>query len=238
MLTLENSPRRVRVQFNGEIIADSENMKLLLGRRTPTYFFPRDDVRMDLLEPTAHLDTDKNGQRCFWTVSVDGKSTPNAAYSYLDIPDTDIDLSKHITFVWDEMDAWYEEAEQILRPQSPYHRVDVRRAERHIRVEIDGQTVADTHSPFVLYETGLRPRYYLPTEDVNFDVLSPTETSTICPYKGVANYWSVAVNGAMHEDIVWGYAEPYPGAAPIKGTVCFYNEKVDTYINGQLEAKE
>lgn len=238
MLRLEDSPRRVRVQFNGEIIADSERMKLLLGKRTPVYFFQRDDVNMAALTPTAHIDTDKIGERCFWDVTIGDNTVANAAYSYLNIPDTDIDLGNHITFVWDAMDAWFEEAEAILKPQDPYHRVDVRRAERNIRVEIDGVTVANTNTPFVLYETGLRPRFYIPEADVNFAVLTPSDTSTICQYKGIANYWSVTVRGTTHADIAWGYAAPYPSALPVKGTVCFYNEKVDTYIDGQLEPKE
>lgn len=66
-------------------------------------------------------------------------------------------------------------------PRDPYRRVDILPSTRHVRVEVDGQTVADSHSPRILFETGLPPRYYLPLTDVRMDLLRPSTTETHCP---------------------------------------------------------
>jgi uncharacterized protein (DUF427 family) len=65
-----------------------------------------------------------------------------------------------------------------------------------------------------------RPGYYLPREDI----VAPVEDSdrhTICPYKGVASYYTVG----GHKDIAWYYPEPLAGVEPIKGLVAFWNER-------------
>lgn len=102
----------------------------------------------------------------------------------------------------------------------------------HVVVEVDGTVVADTTSARVLYETNLPPRYYIPFDDVRSDLLTPTDTSTHCPYKGDARYWSVTVDGDEHRDIVWGYDDPIPESADIKGFVSFYPEKVSLTVDG------
>lgn len=64
------------------------------------------------------------------------------------------------------------------------------------------------------------------------DLLTPTDTSTACPYKGWASYWSVTVGDTGHDDLVWGYRTPLPESEAIAGLVCFYNEKVDIELDG------
>jgi uncharacterized protein (DUF427 family) len=64
------------------------------------------------------------------------------------------------------------------------------------------------------------------------DLPTPTGTTTACPYKGWANYWSVHVGGAIHDDLAWGYRTPLPESDAIAGLVCFYNEKVDIELDG------
>jgi uncharacterized protein (DUF427 family) len=100
-----------------------------------------------------------------------------------------------------------------------------------VRVEIDGVTVADSTSAIALHEGRLPTRYYLPKDDVRFDLLQPTETSTVCGWKGTARYWSADIDGSLHRDVVWGYETPLAGAEDIAGRVCFYNEKVDLYLD-------
>jgi uncharacterized protein (DUF427 family) len=63
------------------------------------------------------------------------------------------------------------------------------------------------------------------------DLLTPTDLSTRCHWKGEASYWSVAIDGTTHQNIVWGYEEPLPEAEAIAGLVAFYNEKVDIYVD-------
>jgi uncharacterized protein (DUF427 family) len=64
------------------------------------------------------------------------------------------------------------------------------------------------------------------------DLLRPSMTVTHCPYKGTASYWSLEVNGRVHNDLVWTYRTPLPESMKITGLVCFYNEKVDLYVDG------
>src|SRR4029077_3673022 len=94
---------------------------------------------------------------------------------------------------WSAMDGWFEEDEEVFtHPRDPYTRVDILPSSRHVRVEVDGVTVAESTKPTLPFETGLATRYYLPKTDVRMDLLTPNTTSSHCPYKGDANYWSLA----------------------------------------------
>ena len=97
-----------------------------------------------------------------------------------------------------------------------------------MRVAAGGELLADSRRPTIVFETGLPTRYYLPREDVAMDRLQPSDTVTICAYKGFASYWSVG----DERDIVWTYEEPFADAPPIAGLVCFFNEKVDLTVDG------
>lgn len=101
---------------------------------------------------------------------------------------------------------------------------------RRIKVEIDGVTVADSEQVVELAEGSLPRRYYFPKSDVRFDLLTPTDTSTVCSWKGTARYWSAVINGNVYRDILWGYDEPMDGAEQIAGLVSFYNDKVDIEV--------
>jgi uncharacterized protein (DUF427 family) len=87
----------------------------------------------------------------------------------------------------------------------------------------------------MVFETGLPTRYYLNRTDVRFEHLVPSGTVTSCPYKGTTSaYWSVQVNGTLHADLTWAYDFPTRQLLPIAGLVAFYNEKVDTFLDGEL----
>jgi uncharacterized protein (DUF427 family) len=92
--------------------------------------------------------------------------------------------------------------------------------------------VADSTSPRLLFETGLPTRYYLPKTDVRMDLLRHTDTSTGCPYKGTAEYWSIDVNGRSHPDLAWSYKAPFAESQKIAGLIAFYNEKVALIVDG------
>jgi len=131
------------------------------------------------------------------------------------------------------MSEWLEEDEPVYtHPRDPHTRVDILASSRHIRIEIDGVTVADSASPRILFETGLPPRYYLPLSDIRTDLLRPSDTQSHCPYKGTAGYWSVDTGQQRHEDIVWIYRTPLPESQKIAGLAAFYDEKVDVFIDG------
>jgi uncharacterized protein (DUF427 family) len=97
--------------------------------------------------------------------------------------------------------------------------------------------IADSSAAYVLIETGLPTRYYLPKTTCNFELLEPTNSVTSCPYKGDANYYSIMLDGKEYKDYVWWYRYPTPESSLIAGRVCFYNEKVDIYIDGVKEEK-
>ena len=108
-------------------------------------------------------------------------------------------------------DEWFEEDEPVyVHPRDPYTRVDALPSSRHVRVEVGGVEVANSHRPVILFETGLPARYYLPMTDVRLDLLRPTDLRTSCPYKGTAEYWSVVLGDEVHENVVWGYRTPLP----------------------------
>jgi uncharacterized protein (DUF427 family) len=132
------------------------------------------------------------------------------------------------------MTEWFEEDEPVyVHPRNPYSRVDIRASSRHVRVELDGVTVADSRQPRILFETRLPPRYYLPLTDVRMDLLRPSGKQSSCPYKGTAAYWSVDTGKQLHEDAVWIYRTPLPESQKIAGLACFYNEKADIYLDGE-----
>jgi uncharacterized protein (DUF427 family) len=116
------------------------------------------------------------------------------------------------------------------------HQITITPTDLHVEVAVDGTTVADSHHPVLLDETGLPTRYYLPRQDVRTDLLRPTTAETTCPFKGQASYWSVEVGGEVHDDIVWSYESPIPQAEGVAGLLCFYNERVDLIIDGERQA--
>jgi uncharacterized protein (DUF427 family) len=113
---------------------------------------------------------------------------------------------------------------------NPGHTVTIAPADLHVVVQVDGQQVAETHHPVVLEETGMPTRYYLRREDVRMDLLRPTSFETQCPFKGQASYWTLELNGTVHDGIVWSYEDPIPSAEAITGLLCFYNHRVELTV--------
>jgi uncharacterized protein (DUF427 family) len=236
----ESSPRWVRTVLQGTTVADSKRMKLLWEPgRLPVYCFPREDVRMDLLRPTGARPDDPKGPATLWTVRVGDREAKDAAWTVDRPADGSPDLSGYVVLTWRDMDAWYEEDDEVyVHPRDPYHRVDVQSSSRHVRVEMLGETVAETRRPHLLFETGLPTRYYIPRQDVRMDLLVPSSTQTQCPYKGEATYYGVRVGRSLARDLVWTYRFPIPECTKIENLLCFYNERVDAlHVDGELQEK-
>ena len=107
------------------------------------------------------------------------------------------------------------------------HRISTRPSERHVRVEFDGQVLAETDNAVELEETGLPTRFYLPREDVRMDLLTPTDTTSHCPFKGDASYFSAP--GAT--DAFWVYENPSKeDAKPIAGLLAPWPGRVEVVV--------
>jgi uncharacterized protein (DUF427 family) len=239
----EASPRRVRVKFGGEWIADSTDMVLMYEvNHLPIYYFPVKDVRLDILHPTDHTShCQYKGDASYWTIEAGGQTSENAVWAYQTPFDemTAINLQDYCAFYWDRVDQWFEEDEEIfVHPRDPHKRIDTIPSSRSVKVMLGGEAVAETTRAHFLFETGLPTRYYIPAEDVRMDLLSRSDTQTRCPYKGVSSYWTANVGGQKFEDIVWSYPDPVPECPKLKGLLCFFNEQADAiFIDGKEIAK-
>ena len=239
-LFFEDSPRHVRGFFAGETVVESRRAKLMHETgHLPVYYFPRDDVRMDLLEATEHsTHCPFKGDAAYWSVSVGERVAENAAWSYPEPIEGAPPLVDHVAFYWNSLDRWMEEDEEVfVHPRDPYHRVDVLDSTRHVRVSVNGELVAETRRPKLLFETGLPPRYYIPAEDIRADALVPSDRTTRCPYKGIATYHSVSAGDGHEDALVWTYDDPLPGVAKIAGHRCFFNERVDLDVDGERQER-
>jgi uncharacterized protein (DUF427 family) len=229
----EPSAKRVRAYLGGEVVADTIHPVLVWEvPYYPAYYFPVADVRADLLEPdggTVHSPSRGDGQT--YTVTAGGKQAPGAAVRYADSPIPELrDLMR---LDWDAMDAWFEEDEEVFtHPRDPYTRIDILPSSRHVRIEVDGVTVAESSNPTLLFETGLPVRYYLPKTHVRLDLLTHTDSESHCPYKGQAEYWSLRTGDTVREDIAWSYPTPLPESLGVAGHMAFYDEKVDVFVDG------
>ncbi|HEX3621284.1 MAG TPA: DUF427 domain-containing protein [Acidimicrobiales bacterium] len=236
---VEPSPRWVRVRAGDVVLADSRRPQLLAWYgpgRLPTYCLPAEDVRSDLLHASGQPARD--GFLLDHDVRADGLSLDRVAQLFTDPPPELEAVRDHWTFTWDAGVSWFEEAEEVhVHARDPAKRVDTVPSERHIRVELDGQVVAESRRPHALFETWLPTRWYLPVEDVRTDLLAASDTMSRCPYKGTAAYWSAQVGGTTYSDVAWSYAEPIPECPRIAGLICFFNERVDLTIDGVAQER-
>jgi uncharacterized protein (DUF427 family) len=230
---VEHGQKRVRAYLGGEPVADTIRPVLVWeGPHYPTYYFPAADVRADLLEQEDELmHSPSRGDARLFTVNAGGKRARSAALRYEDSPIEE--LRELIRLEWGAMDSWFEEDEEVFtHPRDPYTRVDILASSRHLRVALDGVTLAESPSPRLLFETGLPVRYYVPKTHVRMDLLELTETVTHCPYKGGAQSWSVRLGEKLHGNLAWSYPTPLPESQKIAGLIAFYNEKVDLDVDG------
>jgi uncharacterized protein (DUF427 family) len=237
---VEPTPRWIRVRLGGATVADSRRALLhvqygpggLPRSFLPTYFVPADDVHPEVL---VDDEQDDSGMTT-WTVQAGSRRVEHGAWMHRSPPYPLEALAGMVTFSWRDLD-WFEEEERLMaHARDPYKRVDVVPSSRHVRVELDGQVLAESTRPTLLFETTLPVRYYLPREDVVADLL-PTATHSICPYKGVASWWSAQVGDRVVDDLVWSYEAPIAENPRIAGLMCFLNEKVDLVVDGELRER-
>ena len=230
---VERGRKRVRTYLNGELVADTYAPLLVWEiPYYPTYYLPVADITAELIPAGESEHKAGLGDAEILHVKTKAGLASGAARRYSGSPIAE--LQDAVRIEWAAMDEWLEEDEPVYtHPRDPYKRVDILASSRQVRVELDGVTVAESDQPRMLFETGLPTRYYLPLSAVRMDLLRHSDTSTHCPYKGNAAYWSVDSGKRVHQDVVWIYRTPLPESQKIAGLACFYNERVDIYLDGE-----
>jgi uncharacterized protein (DUF427 family) len=226
---IEPAPRRVRGLLAGQVVFDTQRAVYVWEwPNYPQYYIPVDDVRPGFLVDENRVQQLKRGSARRHGLVAGTVSRPGSARLYTSEP-----LAGMIRFDWDALDAWFEEDEQIfVHPRNPYVRVDAIRSTRAVRIELEGEVLAESGSPVMVFETGLPTRYYFNRTEVHFSHLQASDTVTRCPYKGTTTgYWSVRIGDGLHTDLAWSYDFPTAALLPIAGLVSFYNEKVDIWVD-------
>ncbi|KAI9881613.1 MAG: hypothetical protein M1830_000177 [Pleopsidium flavum] len=228
---LEPTTRRVRVLFNKIYIADTTSARHVWEHPYyPQYYLPLDSIKPHTLtkgKPISHSTNNNDGAAFLGSLRVNDRSTERVLI-FEKGPLADL-----VRLEFGAMDAWYEEDKEIyVHPKDPYKRVDILPSSRKVTVGIEDKTVAESAGGMFLIETGLPTRYYLPQTSVKWEYVTPSDTTSSCPYKGQANYYNVTIDGKEHKDAIWWYQYPTPESIAIAGMVCFYNEKVDIWIDG------
>ena len=238
---LEPNNRRLRVLVDGVLVADTiRSLYMFEVGHVPVYYFPKADVRFDRLEHTDRsTHCPRKGDAEYWSIVVGDRRIDDAVWGYPSPIEDAPDLSAYVAFYWNKVDNWFEEDEEVfVHARDPYKRVDALRSSRHVEVRLNGEAIAATTQPVLLFETSLPTRYYIPKLDVRLDLLRPSALTTACPYKGTANYFSVAVPGTeVVENVAWVYGTPIPQVPTIANHLCFFNERVDLLVDGELQER-
>jgi uncharacterized protein (DUF427 family) len=110
--------------------------------------------------------------------------------------------------------------------QHPQHRVAERHLDQRMTVSIGGEVIADSADVIRVDEDRSPSRFYFPRADVKMDKLTPSNTTSTCPFKGTARYFSIGAGGKQLKDSVWSYETPYDEHADLAGRVAFYDDKM------------
>jgi uncharacterized protein (DUF427 family) len=250
-LRWEPTAKRVRAELGGRTVLDSTGAVLVWEPRrvVPSYGVPAADISAELVGGPAAAPADESvglwlpevSRRPILDPSIpfdmhtaDGEvlrlRAGDASVAALRLVDGD--LHDVVVVDFDGVDAWYEEDERIVgHPRDPFHRIDVLPSSRHVRLELNGQVLAESSRPVLLFETLLPTRFYLPREDVRCE-LRPSATRTYCAYKGQASYWSAVLDGTVVADLAWSYPDPLLDAEPVGGLMAFFDERIDLVVDG------
>ena len=108
----------------------------------------------------------------------------------------------------------------------PNHKVEEERVPETMKVEVDGETIAQSADVILVKEDDHPDRYYFPRNDVQMKKLERTVTTTDCPFKGTAHYFNINTNGRRLNNAVWTYENPYDEHRDLKDRVAFYDDKI------------
>jgi uncharacterized protein (DUF427 family) len=232
----EPVPYRVRAIVEDVAVVDSRGAYLLHETgHLPVYYFPPEDVRTDLLVPSQRrTHCPYKGEATYETLHVGDRTVEDIAWTYREPLDTVSFIAGYRALYWKKADTWLvEDVRAVAHPRDPYHRVDVYDTSSRVRVLVDGRCVAESTRARAVFETGHPARWYLPVDDVRTDLLEPSETTTLCAYKGEASHF----HALGHEDVAWTYLEPLPDAERLRGMIAFYGERVDIELDGEAQER-
>ena len=113
-----------------------------------------------------------------------------------------------------------------MKLPGPDHPITITPNAKRVRVTADGVVIAETTHALTLKEASYPAVQYVPRQDANMELLTRTERTTHCPYKGDANYFSIKTSGKTLDNAIWTYETPFPAMAEIAGHLAFYPDKV------------
>ncbi|KAL8874571.1 MAG: hypothetical protein Q9174_000098 [Haloplaca sp. 1 TL-2023] len=208
----ERADRRIRGMVGRKWLFDTTDaLRVWEHPYYPQYYVPISNVQESRIHKLESVD--KN-ERAF-LANIEVESCPT---SKLVVLFEDGLLRGMVRFDFGSLDAWFEEEQQIyVHPKDPYKRIDILPSSRRIVVKVDGIVIAESTFNMFLFETMLQTRYYMPKSAWHYT--TPSETTTMCPYKGMAEYYNLCVNGQNIEDAVWWYRHPTQESFQIAGVV-------------------
>ena len=104
--------------------------------------------------------------------------------------------------------------------------------QRVVEVKFGVQVIASSHRSYRVLETASPPTFYLPPEDVNWELLSPASGSSVCEWKGVARYWVLSSNPSIGA-VGWSYPRATPAFKAIRDYVSFYPATLACFVAGE-----
>ncbi len=246
-LRYEPTPVQIRAFLDGEPVLDTRHAFLVWEPRrlVPVYAVPVHDLTAemhvaeeqpdpwDLIGVPMMLGPEDFGLHTVPGTAMDlvvgSRQLPGAGF----VPD-DQDLGQCVVLDFSTFDSWWAEDEELLgHPHDPFKRIDVLAGSRQVEVSLSGTVLASTERALMLLETHLPVRYYVPPEDVRTDLLVPSETRSVCAYKGVASYLSTSDGAEPGRDVAWHYPAPLDDALRVRDHVCFWAERTDLVVDGE-----
>ena len=249
VLRHEPIDKRIRATLGGETVVDSTRAMLVWEPRrvVPTYAVPEEDVRAEIAPARRRPPSGRAGdggraaagrpagarpERPVRRAQHRGRAARGAGRTAARRRRSGPPIRTSTGYVivdFDGFDEWFEEDERnVGHPRDPFHRIDIVHGSRHVVVELDGEVLAESSAPYLLFEPPIPVRYYLPREDVRMDLLQPSDTRTFCAYKGQASYLSYGEAA----DLAWTYPAPLREAAEVTDRIAFFNERADVVVDG------
>lgn len=109
--------------------------------------------------------------------------------------------------------------------------IDIAPAAGRVVVRWRGHVVVDTERALELREGSYSPVLYVPREDADMRLMTPSPRRTTCPHKGEASYFNLSDQSASDDNVVWCYETPKSEVAAIAGRLAFYPDKVEISWN-------